>query len=120
MKQNCSQCGICCRLFQITLNEEEYKSGRYRTQLEKFKFTGDFSEATACGATIIKQKTNGACFYLKANKCSIHEIRPQVCRPFFCSSKAKRFEAMITKIKDYKSAIRPVDSLLAHGIFWFS
>ena len=101
MKQNCFQCGVCCRLFQINLNKEEYKSGLYRTQLEKFKFTGNFVQAEACGATIVKQKNSGACYYLKENKCSIHKIRPQVCRPFFCLSKAKRFESMIVEIKKY-------------------
>lgn len=101
MKQNCFQCGVCCKLFQINLNEEEYTSGEYRTQLEKYKFIGDFAQAEACGATIVKQKKSGACYYLKANKCSIHKIRPQVCRPFFCSSKAKKFETMVMEIKKY-------------------
>jgi len=101
MKQNCTQCGICCKLFQINLDEKEYKSGKYRTQLEKFKFTGNFAQAQSCGATIVKQKRNGECFYLKENKCSIHKTRPQVCRPFFCSSKENKFKTMITDIKKY-------------------
>lgn len=99
MKQNCLQCGVCCQLFQVNLNKKEYESGRYRTQLEKYVFAGDFVQAEACGATIVKQKKNGACYYLKANKCSIHKIRPQVCRSFFCSSKAKKFKGMVAEIK---------------------
>lgn len=99
MKQTCTQCGVCCRIFQINLNKTEYESGKYRTQLEKYKFTGNFAQAQACGATIVKQKKDGSCFYLKNNKCSIHETRPQVCRPFFCTSKAKRFKGMIKEVK---------------------
>ena len=103
MKQNCFQCGVCCRLFQINLNEKEYMSGLYRTQLEKFKFKGNFVQAEKNGITILKQKRGGACYYLKANKCTIHKIRPQVCRPFFCSSKEERFKTMIVAIDQFMS-----------------
>ena len=97
----CSACGVCCKLFLINLTEEEYKSGKYRTQFESFGLINDFTEAEMCGANIIEQKEDGSCFYLKDGKCSIHDTRPKACREFFCTSKNKKFKAMIEEIKNY-------------------
>ena len=102
MINKCSQCGLCCHLFSVNLSKEEYQSGKYKTQLGKFGFIDDFQKAIACGANILKQKEDGSCVYLKKNKCSIHKIRPQACREFFCTSKLKRFERMIKQIKKKK------------------
>jgi len=95
----CIQCGLCCRLFLINLNEKEYRSGKYKTQFEKFGLVDDFKKAKGCGANILRRKKNGECIYLKKNKCSIHETRPQVCREFFCASKLKKFQGMIDQIE---------------------
>ncbi len=102
MVYTCFECGVCCKLFLINLNEEEYKSGKYKTQFEEFGLIDDFEEAELCGANIIKQKKGGSCIYLKNGKCSIHSIRPSSCRSFFCMSKNKDFKAMIKMINDYK------------------
>ena len=83
----------------INLNKKEYRSGKYKTQLEEFGFFDDFERACKYGAHILKQKKNGSCIYLKYNKCSIHTIRPQACREFFCTSKQKRFASMIKQIE---------------------
>lgn len=99
----CSQCGVCCRLFMINLNEEEYRSKRYRTLFDEFDFVDDFREAEQIGANILAQKKDGSCIYLKDKRCSIHDKRPEVCRKFFCSSKEKKFESMIKKIEAGKS-----------------
>jgi len=82
-------------LFLITLNKKEYLSGKYKTQFEEFGLIDDFHKAISCGASTLKQKKGGSCIYLEKNKCSIHKIRPQVCRKFFCTSKLKRFKKMI-------------------------
>ena len=103
MTNKCLRCGLCCQLFLVNLNEKEYRSGKYRTQLEKFGLIRDFVEATKCGANILKQKRNGKCFYLKDKKCSIYEIRPQVCQDFFCDSKLKKFRNMVQEIKKKSS-----------------
>jgi len=99
----CSQCGVCCKLFLINLTKEEYKSGKYKTQFGEF--VEDFEEAELCGANIITQKEDGSCIYLKEGTCSIHGIRPQSCRNFFCTSKSPGFKTMIRKIKDHKSSL---------------
>lgn len=96
----CSHCGVCCRLFLINLTEEEYKSGKYKTQFDEF--LEDFREAEFAGANILKQKEDDSCIYLKNNKCSIHSRRPGSCRNFFCSSKNPEFKSMIEQINEYK------------------
>ena len=102
MANKCFECGTCCKLFLINLTEEEYKSGKYKTQFEMFGLINDFKEAERCAANIIEQKEDGSCVYLKEGKCSIHQIRPKSCREFFCTSKNKRFKGMIEKIKQSK------------------
>jgi Fe-S-cluster containining protein len=100
MINKCSQCGVCCHIFLVNLTEEEYRSGKYKTQFEEFGLIDDFRKAAACGANTIKQKDDGICPYLKENICSIHKTRPKVCRGFFCNSKSKKFEQMIEEIRD--------------------
>ncbi|MFH1828845.1 MAG: YkgJ family cysteine cluster protein [Nanoarchaeota archaeon] len=93
----CNQCGVCCRLFVINLNEEEYNSRKYKTIFEEFGIV-DFEEAELTGANFIAQNEDDSCIYLKDNRCSIHERRPQSCRKFFCDSKESHFKNMIDKI----------------------
>lgn len=98
----CDSCGVCCELFLININEKEYRSHKFRTQLEEFGFIDNFQEAESCGANIIEQKKDGSCIYLEDNKCSIHLDRPAVCRNFFCDSEDGEFQGMIQDITDKK------------------
>ena len=36
----CSQCGVCCRLFLINLTKEEYNSRRYDTMSDDWDLNG--------------------------------------------------------------------------------
>ncbi|OGK56321.1 hypothetical protein A3J15_02620 [Candidatus Roizmanbacteria bacterium RIFCSPLOWO2_02_FULL_38_10] len=105
MINKCFQCGICCRLFLVNLSEDEYHSGKYKTQLKEFGTIDDFDKATECGANILKQKENGSCIYLKGNKCNIHKTRPQVCREFFCTSNLKKFRYMIEQTEEKRTIL---------------
>lgn len=100
----CSQCGVCCRLFLINLNEEEYLSRKYKTVFEEFGLM-EFKEAELTGANILEQKEDGSCVYLEKGRCSIHKKRPLVCRKFFCSSKEEGLKDMIQKIKCAKASL---------------
>ncbi len=102
MTNKCCQCGICCQIFLINLNEKEYRSRKYKTQFDQFEYIGDFKKAVSCGANILKEKKDGSCIYLDGNKCSIHKSRPQVCREFFCASKSEKYEKMIEQIRKKK------------------
>lgn len=106
MAEECLKCGTCCKLFLITLTEEEYKSKKYKTQFEEldgFEFIEDFNFAEECGANIIKQNKDDSCIYLINGKCSIHETRPEACRNFFCDSKDEQFKGMIEDIDRAKN-----------------
>ena len=99
MANSCNGCGLCCHLFLINLSQSEYESGNYRTMFAEYEKPESFSLAKDCGANLLAKKKDGSCVYLTRGRCSIHEMRPEVCREFFCSSKAKRFENMIQIIK---------------------
>ena len=97
----CIQCGVCCKIFLITLTEEEYRSGKYKTMFSEFGMVEDFEEAEKNGANILAQQDDGSCIYLKNGKCSIHEDKPSACKAFFCESKDPEFAEMISKVKEY-------------------
>lgn len=98
----CDQCGICCKFFLINLNEAEYLTGKYRTVNDEYRSFVDFTEVEKYGLNFLAQNKDGSCVYLQENGCSIHEIRPQVCRDFFCSSRNLKYSTMITMINDFK------------------
>ncbi len=99
MINSCKACGKCCKLFLINLSQKEYRSKEYQTMFQEYGFIDDFSKARKCGANFLAKNIDESCIYLKDNKCSIHQSRPQVCRHFFCTSKSKKFAGMIQIIK---------------------
>src|SRR3989338_505139 len=100
--EECKLSGVCCRLFFINLTEEEYASKKFKTQFEEFGFVEDFGEAQEYGANVLSKKEDGSCVYLKENKCSIHSIRPNACRDFFCTSPEPRFSQMVEMVAEEK------------------
>ncbi len=109
MANFCNGCGLCCKLFLINLSKEEYQSGKYRTMFEGFGMIPVFAKVKECGANLLAQKADGSCIYLTGSKCGIHSDRPKVCRDFFCTSIAKRFEKMVEIIKE--SDIEKISSI---------
>lgn len=103
MKDKCSKSGVCCKLFLINLTELEYKSKKYKSQFEEFGLIEDFKQAEECGANIIAQNNDGSCIYLKNGVCSIHKIRPEACKDFFCTSEDEEYKEMIVDIKREKN-----------------
>lgn len=99
MANACNSCGLCCKLFYINLSKKEYQSGKYQTILQDHGTIENFSKAKECGANLLAKKEDGSCVYLINNQCSIHATRPEVCRDFFCTTKAKKFESMVKIIK---------------------
>jgi len=102
MNNTCNQCGECCKLFFINLNEEEYNSREFRTIFDDLAVVEDYSIASDCGANFLAKKDDGSCIYLEDNSCSIHESRPQVCRSFFCDSTEDEYQTMREIIKEAK------------------
>jgi uncharacterized protein len=71
----CQMCGNCCRLRIVPLTDEDIK----RLQAAGHK---DFTDLA--GEPHLR-RVQGRCVFLKDDKCSVHECRPDVCRdfPFF-------------------------------------
>ncbi len=101
----CSQCGLCCQLFAINLNQDEYLSGRYETIFQDVATIENFDTAAECGANFLAQNTDGSCAYLVKGKCSIHQHRPEVCREFFCRGEEFEFGEMREIIRQKKQSI---------------
>ena len=99
MANACNGCGLCCRLFYINLSKKEYLSGTYKTILGEHGVIENFALAKESGANLLDKKVDGSCVYLVDNQCSIHETRPQACRDFFCTTKAKKFQGMVKIIQ---------------------
>lgn len=96
----CSKCGACCKTIAVSLNEDEYRSRKYKLMFPHKP--ENFEEAELCGSNLIAQKEDKSCFYLEGNICTIHKDRPQCCRNFFCSSKDKNLAEPIRLIKENK------------------
>jgi Fe-S-cluster containining protein len=74
-KFRCTMCGNCCR-FRITpLTKDDV------SRLENAGYSG-FSDYKG---ELCMKRINGKCFFLKDDRCTVHEHRPRVCRdfPFF-------------------------------------
>lgn len=98
----CEQCGVCCKLFLINLNEDEYYSGIYKTINSDFGPCISYDEVEKFGLNFLEQNKDGSCIYLKGKGCSIHSVRPQVCRDFFCTTKDPEYADMVKEINEYK------------------
>lgn len=107
----CEQCGRCC----------DFKNYGHRL----FVTTPELVYlAEKLGAENIK-KANGACPYIKNNKCSIHQNRFAGCRIFFCKGDAERqselSEKALKKFKvicrNYKPGYRYIDLVVALNNF---
>ena len=67
----CSLCGNCCRFKFIDATEEDI--GRLR-EAGYEDFVDDSGK--------FMKRVNGRCVFLEDDKCSVHEVRPKVCREF--------------------------------------
>lgn len=67
----CTLCGNCCRFRIIALDGRDIK------RIEEAGHRGFVKKS---GSSM--KMDNGKCFFLKDDKCSIYDIRPQVCRDF--------------------------------------
>ena len=104
--EECKLSGVCCRLFYINLTKEEYSSKKFKTQFEEHGFVENFDEAEQCGANILSKNDDGSCIYLINNKCSIHSVRPNACRDFFCTSPEPRFSQMVDMVAKEKAKLK--------------
>ncbi len=72
----CMMCGTCCRFKHIQLTSEDII--RLEAAGKKDFFKNQNGEKSL-------KRVRGRCVFVKDDKCTVHEIRPTVCRsfPFF-------------------------------------
>lgn len=73
---SCGRCMGCCRNKKIQLNPYEIARMASHLGISTTEFIADY---TARG-TVLKNREDGTCIFLKKNDCSIHPDRPLVCR----------------------------------------
>lgn len=72
----CCGCTACCQFGDMP-----------KLQPELFpEDIGKYDEIERDGKIYLQLKANGDCIYLGPEGCTIHETRPQACRPFDCIS----------------------------------
>jgi Fe-S-cluster containining protein len=91
---SCEECrslcqALCCRYtWDIKLTREEYQSGQYAAQvicLLSKEVCNNINVICSYQHFKINKKPDNSCIYLDENNyCSIHAIRPQVCRDWSC------------------------------------
>jgi Fe-S-cluster containining protein len=74
-KFKCLMCSNCCRFRVIPITKEDIK------RLED----AGYKDFYVGGDEVRIKRINGRCMFLKDDRCSVHEKRPDVCRsfPFF-------------------------------------
>ena len=80
----CSKCGLCCgdtkqKIRRILLLESEADTISAETCLPKQGFTNQIAEKNPY-CYEMKKNSDGKCFFLKDNHCSIYTLRPLICR----------------------------------------
>jgi len=80
----CSKCGLCCgdtkqKIRHILLLELEANTISTETCLPKQDFTKQITDKNPY-CYEMKKSSEGKCFFLKDNQCSIYTLRPLICR----------------------------------------
>jgi Fe-S-cluster containining protein len=72
-KFECVCCGNCCRFRVTPLKRKDVE------RLEKAGYTGFHRHVKG---ELSMRRVNGRCIFLRDDKCTVYEHRPQVCRDF--------------------------------------
>lgn len=80
----CQQCGNCCRQpGEVILTGEEVAAIAAHLGLSIHEFTDTYTQLrrNRQGLTLIDQP-DGACIFLRENRCAIQPVKPEQCRGF--------------------------------------
>ena len=80
----CNRCGLCCgdtqqKTRHILLLGSEASKISIETCLPKQEFSKQITDKNPYYYEM-KKNSNGKCFFLKENQCSIYTLRPLICR----------------------------------------
>lgn len=96
---NCGSCSACCRRELVALvdgdNLADYPDARQLASLDAS--IGLKQVLPTATGWVIPHGNDGACIYLKEDKCSIYEKRPKMCRVFSCVKWVQRIKETTTR-----------------------
>jgi Fe-S-cluster containining protein len=81
-RTDCGQCANCCKTLQPTLNEDEVQRLSKRLGMEPQKFIETFLEPSDEEEDTPWNIRSTPCPFLKDNRCSVYEDRPDDCRGY--------------------------------------
>ena len=83
MNFTCKKCGNCCRWEgYIYVNRGDVERICDFLQIDRATFRKEYLNPEPHILPNLKLKENSECIFLKENKCSIYEVRPQQCEDF--------------------------------------
>jgi uncharacterized protein len=91
----CFRCGVCCRTYQVHLDEDELEQLVRDLGINHRQFVKDFTDPRWPGEkTFLIKHENGGCIFLERNDeretgCRIHRFRPKACREWSAGSGKK-------------------------------
>jgi uncharacterized protein len=91
----CFRCGVCCRAYQVHLEEDELEQLSRDLGLSRRHFVKDFTDPRWPGEkTFLLKHENGGCVFLqnineRITGCRIHSFRPRACREWSAGSGKK-------------------------------
>ncbi len=97
----CKMCGKCCKgRGGIYLGEDEIETISSYLKLNKAEFKKNYLELKNGKLRLIQNDTGYCIFYSNQKQCSIHEVKPSICRlwPFFRANIEDEQSFFIAKI----------------------
>ncbi len=83
LRFECLQCGNCCRQPGgiVEVSEEEISEMSHALRIESYSFKQQFCRPDT-NQWQLKAHDDGACIFLKDNRCILYDSRPLQCRTF--------------------------------------
>jgi uncharacterized protein len=96
---DCTQCANCCKEMRPVVTKDDICSISKQLRLPEDKFISKYLEVSEDNKVYLIAKKS--CPFLKGNRCSIYEVRPEVCRSFPHLWKEGFLSRLINVVENY-------------------